>query len=338
MLQIYTFALDYQNKIMRLKFYNVVYTALLLGLYLSSFAQTPVKMTREEYIMKYKLLAVRQMNASGIPASIIMAQACLESDNGNSRLALQANNHFGIKCHTTWKGEVIHHDDDKLQECFRKYEDPEGSFYDHSEFLRNRNRYAFLFDLSSTDYKAWAHGLKKAGYATNPLYAELLIKIIEENNLHQLDEGKISDPLSLPEKTVMASTAATPVIPTTVDIDHYIFELNRKQYTRNGVKYVLAREDETYRDIAIELGIKLKTLENYNDCKDHSLRYGEEVYIQTQKRRASRKLSPHISGSNETMHNISQRYAVRLKKLYEYNNMKKGEEPRPGSTIFLRKK
>lgn len=145
-------------------------------------------LTREQYIEKYKGTAIRQMNQYGIPASIILAQGCLESGNGNSRLAVKANNHFGIKCHN-WTGKRIYHDDDKRGECFRKYNSADDSFKDHSEFLRNGKRYQSLFDLKRTDYKAWAHGLKAAGYATNPKYATLLIDIIEKYSLYKYDSN-----------------------------------------------------------------------------------------------------------------------------------------------------
>lgn len=144
-------------------------------------------LTREQYINKYKDIAVTQMHKHKIPASITLAQACLESDNGNSTLARKANNHFGIKCHNAWKGKRFKHDDDAKNECFRKYKNAKDSFTDHSYFLISGNRYNSLFDLKITDYKAWAHGLKAAGYATNPKYAKLLIDIIEEYRLYELD-------------------------------------------------------------------------------------------------------------------------------------------------------
>lgn len=148
------------------------------------------KMTREQYIAKYKDIAVKQMGKHKIPASIILAQACLESGDGNSTLAVKANNHFGIKCHDGWKGRKFKHDDDKRNECFRKYDNVYDSFTDHSLFLTGRSRYASLFDLPVTDYKGWAHGLKAAGYATNPKYAKLLIDIIEEYELYKYDNGE----------------------------------------------------------------------------------------------------------------------------------------------------
>ena len=160
---------------------------ILTGIHLSVFSQN--KISREEYISMYSHIAVNNMKQFGVPASITLAQAMLESDNGNSTLAVKANNHFGIKCHKDWTGATIYHDDDRKGECFRKYKNPEQSFNDHSLFLRGGKRYAFLFDLTPTDYKAWAHGLKKAGYATNPKYAELLIKIIEDNELYRFDQG-----------------------------------------------------------------------------------------------------------------------------------------------------
>ena len=144
-------------------------------------------LSREQYIEKYKDIAIQQMHKHKIPASIILAQACLESSDGNSALARKANNHFGIKCHDGWRGKKFKQDDDERNECFRKYEKAVDSFTDHSNFLCSRTRYASLFDLPSTDYKAWAHGLKAAGYATNPKYAQLLINIIEEYKLYEYD-------------------------------------------------------------------------------------------------------------------------------------------------------
>ena len=160
---------------------------LVLFLLLFSFQLSAQNMTRNDYIDKYKDEAIYQMKKYKIPASITLAQGILESGDGNSELAKKSNNHFGIKCHSDWKGERVYHDDDKKNECFRKYNKVRNSYDDHSEFLL-RPRYAFLFEYSLTDYKSWAKGLKKAGYATNPYYAKHLIKIIEENELHKLDD------------------------------------------------------------------------------------------------------------------------------------------------------
>ena len=165
------------------------FTAILILLILSSIQLDAQKLTREQYIKKYKDIAIKQMHRHKIPASIILAQGCLESNDGNSSLAKKANNHFGIKCHDGWKGKKIKQDDDKRNECFRKYDSAVDSYTDHSYFLTSRPRYNSLFDLPITDYKGWAHGLKAAGYATNPKYAKLLIDIIEEYQLYKYDTG-----------------------------------------------------------------------------------------------------------------------------------------------------
>ena len=153
-------------------------------------ATSAVKVTPaliHEYINTYKDIAMVEMQRYGIPASITLAQAILESGSGQGRLARHARNHFGIKCHYDWEGDTITHDDDAKGECFRKYEHPEASFEDHSQFLVNRSRYAFLFTLKAGDYKGWAYGLKKAGYATDPGYPQKLLLLIKKYELHQYD-------------------------------------------------------------------------------------------------------------------------------------------------------
>ena len=160
---------------------------MIVGMGLLTFGQNQ---TPQEYIEKWQEVAIEKMKVHKIPASITLAQGILESGSGNSSLARLANNHFGIKCHSSWKGETYYQDDDAKDECFRKYRKVIESYKDHADFLTGRNRYAFLFDLKTTDYKGWAKGLKKAGYATNPKYPELLIGIIERSELHQFDDPK----------------------------------------------------------------------------------------------------------------------------------------------------
>ena len=193
------------NRIVPLLIAAVLNVATLLG---------QQKLSREEYIRRYKGLAVEEMDIYGIPASIKMAQALLESDNGNGRLAREANNHFGIKCKSTWTGATISHDDDAAGECFRKYASVEDSYRDHSEFLDRSERYQDLFKLDPLDYKGWAYGLKQAGYATNPQYAELLIKIIEDNRLYLLDEGRDIDPQIMGNRPDKPRRYRTPRPPT----------------------------------------------------------------------------------------------------------------------------
>ncbi len=288
------------------------------------------KISRQEYIAKYAEIAIRQMKEYGVPASIILAQGMLESDNGNSSLATKANNHFGIKCHKDWTGGTMYHDDDKKNECFRKYKNSEGSYMDHSLFLRGGRRYATLFDLKSTDYKGWAHGLKKAGYATNPKYAEMLIKIIEDNELYNFDKGIVV--------TVESPHKGTGKL---VDVDAFTIDIykTRPVYTRNRIKYVIVKEGDTFELLTKELSLMPWQLYKYNDLnKDSTLRVGQEIYTQPKRWRAERNHSVHTVEIGETMYSISQMYGVKLKSLYRKNNMKVGEEPEVGQLVNLRKR
>jgi LysM repeat protein len=294
--------------------------------------QPAKSMTRAEYIALYKDLAIRQMKESGIPASIILAQGCLESGNGNSRLSVEANNHFGIKCHQSWTGERIYHDDDALQECFRKYPTPEGSYRDHSDFLRYRDRYKFLFDLEPTDYKAWAYGLKKAGYATHPEYAERLIKIIEENQLYIYDTDVV---IEVPAPSVIE----TPRLVETPHRKRAVINISREVYERNGVQYILARTNDTYEKIAIEYDIKLRRILSFNDAAANTvLQKGQIVYIEAKKRKAAKLQPIHIVDKGETLWQISQHYAVKLSSLRKYNYLQNGQEPVEGQAIYMRNK
>ena len=301
---------------------------LLIVIALNTLGQS--KISRQEYISKYADIAIRQMKKYGVPASIILAQGMLESDNGNSSLAVKANNHFGIKCHKDWKGPTMYHDDDRRNECFRKYRDSEGSYMDHSLFLRGGSRYATLFDLESTDYKGWAHGLKKAGYATNPKYADMLIKIIEENELYKYDKG-----------IVVAVESPRKGTGQLVDADGYAIDIynTRPVYTRNRIKYIKVKKGDTFYSLTKELSLMPWQLYKYNELTEDSiLHIDQEIYIQPKRWRAERNHSVHTVESGETMHSISQMYGVKLKSLYRKNRMKVGEEPEVGQTINLRKK
>lgn len=289
-------------------------------------AQSTKRYSREDYILSYKELAVRQMKQSGVPASIILAQGMLESDNGNSSLATEANNHFGIKCHNSWNGPTIYHDDDKRQECFRKYKKAEESFADHSDFLRYTKRYGFLFDLAPTDYKGWARGLRKAGYATNPSYADMLIKIIEDNQLYLLDRG-IDIQVKSPNKMAYSDASGY-----TVDIYH-----QHRVQLRNNVQFVVAKEGDTFESLAKELEMMKWQLYKYNDLpKDAAIAPGDILYIKPKRRSAAQEYPIHVADSGETLQHISQHYAIKLKMLYKRNGMKPGEEPVGGQEIYLR--
>ena len=219
---------------------------------------TGQNMTRKQYIEQYSKDAITQMHKHKIPASITMAQGILESSNGNSRLAVKGNNHFGIKCHN-WDGKKIYEDDDKKNECFRKYDNVLASFEDHSLFLKKYNRYAFLFDLKITDYKSWAKGLKTAGYATNKKYADLLIKLIEENQLYELD--KVEEAQSI----VAGSSRNVYLHP-------------------NRIKYIISKERETLLEIAKEFDMRLWQLYKYNDIENMYELTKEKKYLFNRKK------------------------------------------------------
>lgn len=293
------------------------------------------RMTRKEYINKYSELAINQMKHSGIPASIIMAQALLESDNGNSMLAVKANNHFGIKCHD-WDGKSYFMDDDEANECFRKYKNPVDSYRDHSLFLTSRERYALLFELDITDYKGWAKGLKKAGYATNPKYADLLINIIEEYDLNKLDQVELDEIYATEIKT---ETKDDRTYISAIDADSHapvkIGGGGRKIYINNGVKYIIAREDDSFYSIATDLIIYTYQVYKYNDLqKNDKIEAGEILYVE--KKRNKGLVGKHTVGEGETLRSISQLYAVKIKSLRKMNGMKKDESLPIGKKLYIR--
>ncbi len=282
----------------------------------------------EDYIALYKDVAVSEMYRTGIPASITLAQGILESGSGNSRLAVEANNHFGIKCHE-WNGDFIREDDDAANECFRKYEDAMQSYIDHSEFLMSRSRYAFLFDYSRSDYKRWAHGLRKAGYATNPRYAHILIDLIDRYDLHRFDTAAdpqlVYHPGPLPDDPVAAKNES----PRT-EYPKGIFENNR-------VKYVILQPGASLASVAAAYDIRPGRLMRYNDLGDgRKPAPGSFIYLQP-KRKSGRQKKYRVKEGDD-MYSISQNFAVRLEKLYERNKMQAGEEPVAGETIYLRGK
>jgi hypothetical protein len=279
--------------------------------------------TRNEYIGLYKEEAVKQMILHGIPASITMAQALLESNDGNSPLAKFANNHFGIKCHKEWVGMSYTYDDDAKNECFRKYYSPTESYEDHSLFLRSRKWYIPLFSLPMSDYKAWAYGLKKAGYATEPRYAEMLIEIIEKFELQKLDYLNY-----MPNQRFEVFNTSTPK-PEAKSVAEV-----RVVLVYNGVKYIETREEESFEWIAHDLRIDKHKLLQYNDFKkDTLLPKGTIVYIQPKRDECLHEF--YMFRKGDSMHSVAQRFGVKLKKLYYYNRMEEGLEPEEGQRIYL---
>lgn len=313
----------------------IIFVAVILP---AAFSQ---RMSREEYIEKYRDIAIEKMHEFRIPASITLAQGILESGSGNSRLARKANNHFGIKCHSDWKGKTFREDDDERRECFRKYRKAEDSYRDHSYFLTKRGRYSDLFKLEITDYKGWAHGLKKAGYATNPKYPQLLIKIIEDHKLYQYDQdlpqAKNSTPIAKNasgSKTVtntkrvyFPDNASLAPVETAGD--------ERKVYENNRRKFILARKGDDFWKIADEFGIYTWQVYKYNELdKDDSLVEGQMLYLEKKRNRAEEEY--HIVRENENMYSISQKYGIKLRKLYKHNDMEEGTQPKVGQRLVLR--
>ena len=301
---------------------------LLLGMLLTNVLKVTAqpaerRITREEYIELYKDDAIREMQKSGVPASITLAQGILESSDGNSPLAVYGKNHFGVKCHDNWDGETMHLDDDEKNECFRKYVSVYDSFRDHSEFLTSRSRYDFLFELKITDYKGWAHGLKKAGYATNPKYDDMLIALIEENNLNQYDNYAKVPPRRLSRQR-SATTLATA-------------SSNRIIKLHNKIKYIKVKEGDTFYRITKDYNMNLWQIFKYNDLnKNDQLKEGDIIYLQPKRNSAEEEF--HTVKAGETMRDISQMYGVKLKKLYKKNNMIMGTQPNAGDKISLKKK
>lgn len=314
-----------------------------IGLQLITYAQggngTEPKLSRSDYIEKYAPFAVKEMLLSGVPASITLAQGILESGDGNSLLARKANNHFGIKCHGMWEGKKYYMDDDAKNECFRVYASVFESYKDHSEFLSTRSRYASLFELKQTDYKGWAHGLKKAGYATNPKYPALLIKIIEENDLSRFDKMK-SPPKgsdSKDEKNKRSKSGKTK--PNSEKPNEAIVSTQQRQmYLRNNIRYIRVKEGDTYKSLERMLLLREWQVLKYNDkAKGSQLVPGEIIYLQPKRNKNSDK-DYHFVAEGETVRWISQEYGVKLKKLYQYNDLNIGEEPAVGEKVWLRKK
>lgn len=288
--------------------------------------------SRKDFIHKYKNIAIREMERTGIPASITLAQGIFESGCGMSQLSQEANNHFGIKCHD-WEGPTYHMDDDAENECFRKYENPEQSWIDHSEFLTSRPRYASLFNIPSTDYKAWAKGLKAAGYATNPQYAERLIKIIEEEQLYQYDH-KVKHPTGIPAPAISTEkTGKNTAVAKKVSVNYH-----KREEIKNGIPCIEIKAGDTFSAISKYYGIKLKKLMAYNDKQDALLAVGQYVFLKRKKIRAARGYEFHRVKAGENLYLISQMYGVRLKSLILFNYIKADTPLEAGEKIYLRKR
>ncbi len=275
------------------------------------------------YIENYKDMAIDQMRRYQIPASITLAQAIVESSAGQSPLAIKAHNHFGIKVGSSWTGPYVVLADDYPNERFRKYQTDDESYEDHSRFLRDNQRYRPLFELKITDYKGWANGLKRCGYATNPNYGAMLIGVIERYNLHQFDtyiNGRYR--------------------PSTVSVgEESDFYDNHIVYLINDTYMIISISGDTWEEIARETGVSKSKLLKYNERpKKSALSVGDVIYLQKKKTKGDKSLAgvPHVVKPGESMYDIAQHYAIRLKNLYKLNGLPPTYVPEPGDLIWLR--
>ncbi len=322
------------------------------GLFRKGGEEIPISASTEAlaraYIQKYAPLAVEEMRRAGVPASITLAQGILESDYGRSKLARRGNNHFGIKCKTDWQGRRIYIDDDRPGECFRRYSSVKASYRDHSDFLKNNPRYRFLFMLDPTDYKGWAYGLKKAGYATNPHYPRLLIDMIERYGLDKYDQiglrrmswDKLNPSPAKEEKkseneVISADVSSPPAEGWAVRSGR---PLPPGVFLHNGIPAVRTQQGDTRWSIALRYQLKPSQLLRYNDLPPSvdSFVPGVVLYLKPKKKKARKEY--HIVNSGETLHWISQMYGVKLSALRKYNHIPEGMEPLPGQKLCLRKK
>lgn len=288
----------------------------LLLLILTCCAMQPARRVAsyDRYIKQYGSLAVEHMHKYKVPASITLAQGLLESGAGQSVLARKSNNHFGIKCHSDWKGGRVYHDDDHRGECFRKYKRVEDSYTDHSKFLAERSRYERLFKLNIKDYKGWARGLQKCGYATDRAYANKLIKVIEDYELYRFDSDK------KPNKRKPAPSV-----------------LKREIYRTHNLIYIIARDNDSFDQIAADLNFKVKQLIKYNEVpEDFPLQKGDIVYLEKKKKKADKPYFDHVVQIGESMHSIAQRYGISIKSLYKMNKKDKDYVPEEGDVLKLR--
>lgn len=309
-----------------------------------------------QYINTYKFIAIKEMQRSGVPASIKLAQGILETQAGESDLVQRSNNHFGIKCKTAWSGNKVYHDDDERGECFRAYANAEDSYKDHSDFLKNSPRYSFLFDLNPEDYEGWAKGLKRAGYATNPKYTQQLIKYIEDYNLNlytQIALGKktikdesamyaVNGTVTAPPVTVVAPAATTKNYPKQAlhrgEVQSAKAIYPQGKFYINETKVILAPAGSSLLAIAETYNVKYRHLLDFNEFEegDDVLDYDQLIFLQRKRKQGAAEF--HIVQPGEDMYDIAQAEGVRLDNLLEYNNLDADDVPMEGQRVYLQKK
>jgi LysM repeat protein len=303
---------------------------------LGALQATAQTITPEAYIELYKDMAIREMKRMGVPASITLAQGILETESGNSPLVKKSNNHFGIKCKSSWTANGVSHDDDAPGECFRQYASAEESYRDHSNFLRGNSRYAFLFKLDVKDYKGWAHGLKKAGYATNPAYPQILIRNIEKYNLQQytlagadevpqFNSGQYQDD---PEDKTVAALDKPSENPVANTVQAGVENGFSDAYRKDGKKVVDARKGTSLLKIAEAHNIRLVKLLEYNSLPDGLLQQDQVVYLEPKPQGMGKQATAvaskqviHTVQAKEGLYSIARKYGVTVQQLKDWNKL-----------------
>ncbi len=334
---------------------NIIATFVFIGLSVASIAQKTIDKAGQ-YIDQFKNLAMNEMLFSGVPAAITLAQGILETGGGQSELASKGNNHFGIKCKAEWTGETMLHNDDAANECFRKYPSVEASYRDHSEFLRSRPNYAFLFTLEPTDYVGWANGLRKAGYATNPAYAQILMKIIVDYNLQdytltalsQRDNHEkmlfafkgetIVSENDATAATIIQTNYTTPTVITTPKQVNTVISNTYKAgevFVINETKVIYAPSGTSLLALANNYSLSYKKLLDFNEMDEVDIISKDQlVFIQRKQKKGSKDF--HIVEENEKLHDICQKEGIQLASLLELNRLQKGMEPASGEQLYLK--
>ena len=297
------------------------------------------------YVNTYKSLAISEEQRSGIPAAIILAQGLHESQAGTSELCKSSNNHFGIKCKDDWKGGVVYHDDDARQECFRSYPTAADSYHDHTEFLLHGARYAFLFSLDPSDYQGWAYGLKKAGYATNVKYSQILIKLIKDYNLEQYtliamgkmkpeEEVVLTMPGSPAGAPVVVAATEAPAVDSAAMADTAAAVYPAGEFAINKTRVVYVKAGTSLLAVAGQYAISLPRLLEFNDMKEEDvLVKGQLIFLQRKRRTGATEY--HVMRQGENLYDVCQSEGIRLEDMLEMNQLSPDERPAPGERIYL---
>lgn len=296
------------------------------------------------YVETYRDIAMSEMKRTGVPAAITLAQGIHESMAGKSDLVRRSNNHFGIKCKNTWTGERVYHTDDAVGECFRKYPKAEDSYLDHSDFLKTNSRYAFLFQLQPDDYKGWAYGLKKAGYATNPRYPEYIIKYVEIYNLQDYtlmvmrgNDGDVAPPVAesqVPPADVPVPEKAEPPVRPAVNMSVILPANLSAPFKINETSVVFAKKGTALLALAEEHGVSLRRLLDFNELEsDAPLQEDQLIFLQRKRKTGSGPF--HLVKEGETLYSICQSEGIRLESLCAYNKISRDMQPAIGEKLYL---